>query len=236
MIFGAKPSLRKQYENVVREIEEGERRTPQHDIPRSIMGSGNGFESFRTPSHDLFFQDFRWFQTILNRQVPDPWCVEELSDTLIRDFYSDSPDLGRRYCLYYNNCQIGLLQVRPSGFNVLEVERFRQDRQAWVTLDMNYLRFLPWDDVFGFLTAVHFLIGDFTENETSRAKASAEATQALTGHMWESMRVEDAVLGFDHHLEGPYTLVQQTTEHWASGGIDPIARWGGDRGWSTEND
>lgn len=202
---------------------------PSHEIPVNILGSGTQFTSFRHPGHDVFFEDFRWFQTIMNRQTTDPWCIEEVADTHIRDMRADSPELGRRYRIYYNSCEFGSLQVHPSGMGVLDAERFKREREAWAILDLRYLRFIDWEDALNLVRTLYYFMLPFTEREASHSAASTKAIEALTGHLWDTMRHPDEVLDFTHYVSGPYHLVQQTTEHWASGGLDPIRDWGGDR-------
>lgn len=63
-MFGQKFNPRKEFAGVIKQIESGERIPPNHDIPRSIREPGEGFEGFRSPAHDIFFEDFRWCQMI----------------------------------------------------------------------------------------------------------------------------------------------------------------------------
>lgn len=229
-MFGTGFNPRKEYAGIIKQIESGERMPPSHDIPRSIREPGEGFESFRSPAHDIFFEDFRWLQTMMNHNTAEPWCIEEMSDTLIRDLASDRPELGRRYRVYYNSCTMGTLQVHPGGFGLLDPERFKRERKAWAIVDLEYLRFIPWDHAIGFVRTVHFQLGAFPDYDTAWAKASAAATEALTGYLWEAMRIDDLVMDFNHSFEGPYEVVQQTTEHWANDPkFDPLRQWNGDR-------
>ena len=166
----------------------------------------------------------------MNHYTAEPWCIEEMSDTLIRDLGVDSPELGRRYRVHYNSATIGTLQVHPSGLGTDDPERFKRERQAWTIIDLNYLRFIPWNEAFGFVSAVRYLLGAFPDYETAWATARSAAAQALTGYLWEGMRVDDVAMNFYHTFDGPYEVVRQTTEHWASQpGFDPLKKWGGYR-------
>jgi hypothetical protein len=57
-------------------------------------------------------------------------------------------------------------------------------------------------------------------------QAACQARRHSIASAWSN---DDVVMEFYHHISGPYEFVQQTTRHWASGGLDPIKNWGGDR-------
>jgi hypothetical protein len=224
-MFG-KPSLSNEYARIIRQLEEGERHVPQHNRPKSIHDSG--FESFVTPAHEVLFEDFNWFGALMNRQTADPWAVEETPDTLLKDL--DDPDLGRTYNVYYNAVMMGRLQIGIGDLHsLLHPQEFIHKRSARAFLQLNWLRFVPYDDAHQFVSALGLLLGRFEEHEAAYARAAAAATAALMGYLWESVRVEDAVMDFEYRTEGPYDLLLQTTDHWKANGIDPFESWNGDR-------
>ena len=176
------------------------------------------------------FEDFRWFGAVLNRNIADPWAIEELPDTNVRDMAADGPEYGRRYQIYYNACEMGTLQVTLGGHEwIMQPEKFAENRQARALLDLDYLRFVPYGDAHSLVSAVIMHTGPFIDYATASARASALATAALTKHLWETVRVPDAAMDFEHQTEGSYELLRHTTDHWKKNGIDPFEKWGGDR-------
>lgn len=229
-MFG-KPKLFKQYADVIRQLEHGDRRPAQHVRPRTVRD--NGFESFASPSVEAVFDGFEYFGAVLNQQVVEPWTIEETGQTLVNDPDSDSPDLGRTYNVHYNGFRLGRLQV-TAGFNLAgglneSFEWHRQNRAARVLIDLEYLRFIPHHHALSLVSTVELFVGQFADNDSARRLATAKATTALSGYIWEVQRAEDYVPAFDHRTEGPYDLLQLTTERWKESGVDPFERWNGDR-------
>ena len=88
---------------------------------------------------------------------------------------------------------------------------------------------IPYDEAHSLVSAIERLVGPFKDQKADSTRASNAATAALVAYLWESVRVEDVVMSFDHRVDGPYDLVRQYTEHWKKEDIDPFERWGGDR-------
>lgn len=220
-MFG-KRGITKDYERIIKEIEEGERRESKHDRPTSL--ARNGFTSFVTPAHEVLFADFDWFGAVLDRGVQGPWSIEEMSDTLIRD--GEDPDLGRRYKIYYHSIDMGTLQISVGGLSLdMSAEWFKANRSARAVLKLRWLRFVPYDDAHHLLSSLELFLGPFENNEAARARANGIATSALTACLWEAFRIEDTLPWFEHRAEGPYTLFRETADHWKVGGIDPFTKW-----------
>lgn len=95
------------YTGVRAAIEDGPRHIPQHKRPKSLV-DGGAIRSFITPADEALFEDFRWFGVLLDRKTPQPWAIEELNDTSVRGF--DGPEVGRRYKVYYNSCNMGTIR------------------------------------------------------------------------------------------------------------------------------
>jgi len=116
VLFG-KPTMEQQWSKVVKLMTEGDRHRPQHYRPKSVRDSG--FNSLIMETHEVMFDHFDWFGPALNQQVSEPWSVEEIADTLVRDMRSDSPEFGRRYRVWYNAAEMGTVQVTVSGMDSL---------------------------------------------------------------------------------------------------------------------
>ena len=224
-MFG-KRSISKDHEGVLKEIEGGERRKPEHDRPLSLAETG--FKSFITPAHEVLFSDFDWFGPTLNWHVRGPWCVEEMRDTLLRD--GDSPDLGRRYKIYYHRLPMGTLEIGLGieSFSLdTSAERFRSNRSARAALELNYLRFVPYQHAHNLLSQIEWLFGrvetpiEAESVQSARIEAGSRATAALTAYLWEAFRNQDGFVPlFEHATEGPYVLFRNTVDHWKSGGLN----------------
>ncbi|AWC22030.1 hypothetical protein CO731_01486 [Aminobacter sp. MSH1] len=220
--------LTPQNSGMVAAIEDGERHVPVHQLPASICEKG--VRSFITPAHHILFDDFKWFGVMLNRHIADPWAVEELRDTEIRDYVSDGPEYGRRYRVFYNACEMGTLQVSIGGIGwITSPEKFEEEREARALLELDYLRFVPHDDAHSLVAAVELFIGKFSDGEVAREHASLRASRSLTAHLWESIRKPEVAQSFEYRASGPYDLVRHTSQHWLKNGIDPFERWKGDR-------
>ncbi|UXT53269.1 hypothetical protein FY136_28830 (plasmid) [Agrobacterium tumefaciens] len=219
--------VHKDYSGIITQLE-GERHVPRHRQPESLA-AGGAIANWIRPEHQRLFDDFRWFGALLNRHLPDPWAIEELPKTDARGY--DAPDIGRMYEVWYNACKVGRFQVTLGAGMLLSSDKSQDERSACLELDLNYLRFIPYQDARGLLYEMAFLVGSFdkTNPDASRSKAQALATDALAGHLWEAVRSPELDPLFDFRVEGSYDLVRQQTDHWEKNGIDPMVRWGGDR-------
>lgn len=128
--------IHKDYIGIIAAIQEGERHVPQHQQPASLA-AGGAVKSFITPAHELLFEDFRWFGAVMNQHVAEPWSIEELNGTDVRDWLADGPVVGRRYQVYYNACRMGTVQVTVD---------LLADRAGCALIDLNYLRFVTYED------------------------------------------------------------------------------------------
>lgn len=228
-MFG-KPTIFKEHAGLIRELETGARRPAEHVRPTAVTDSG--FESFATPDAQAIFSGFEYFAALLNQHVADPWTVEEQGKTLLNTMQIEGPALGRTYVVFYNGVNLGKIQV-TAGFHVggfrEGVEWHLENRAAIVFVELDYLRFVPFNHALSLISSIEFFVGPFQDGDTSRTRARLEASASLTGYLWEAVRYDDLVAEFYHRIEGPYDLLKQTTDHWKAEGVDPFERWGGDR-------
>ena len=218
------------YTGIKMQIEEGERHKPQHQQPVSLA-AGGAIASWITPAHEILFEDFRWFGAALNQHIAEPWSIEELNDTSAIGY--DAPEIGRQYHVWYNACRMGRMQVTCGYYSIMEPERFTDNRQAHLEIELNYLRFVPYDDAISLISQIVLFIGrfDFEDGERSRALARSESADVLAGHLWEAVRQSDIDPNFEYSIQGPYELLRHTVDHWKASRIDPFKKWGGDRSW-----
>jgi hypothetical protein len=113
--------------------------------------------------HDkLFFADFRRFADVLNRWLDEPrnpWRVQELPDPELTGAWRDSPGYGRRYAIFYNQVQVGNLQIYAD---------FRYERDhpnVHTEIDVKYARLFPFHWVSEFISAVADLTASGNRNE-----------------------------------------------------------------------
>lgn len=218
--------IHKSYSDVKIDIEKGERHKPQHKQPKSLI-DGGAIKSRITAAHEILFDDFRWFGVLLNSDVAEAWAVEELNDTDISGF--EGPRAGRRYQVYYNACRMGTIEVTIGGFEWYSREAFAQNRQARVEVELDYLRFAPFQDAHSLIYSIALYIGPCGDDgEAARSKAASIATAALTGHLWESVRKPDIDMRFSFRTEGPYELLRRGTDHWKAKDVDLFEKLDGD--------
>lgn len=94
----SRKTLHDEYAKTIAEIDEGQRREPQHDVPlvpQSSWGTVDTVDQFA-------FHEFAWLGATLDWSTEDEWSFEETSDTMRRASYLDSPNHGRRWIVYYN--------------------------------------------------------------------------------------------------------------------------------------
>lgn len=223
-----------EYNGIKVQIEEGERHKPQHQQPISLA-AGGAIASRITPAHEILFEDFRWFGAVLNQHVTEPWSIEELNDTSARGY--DAPNIGRQYHIWYNACRMGRMQVTCGGRDWLsKPEGFADNRLACVEIELNYLRFVPYEDALSLISHIARFIGEgnFEDDECSRIVARDEGAHVLAQHLWEVVRQPDIDPHFEYSIQGPYALLRDMVDHWKTNGIDPFEKWKGDRSWSDD--
>lgn len=168
-----KPSQTKELAGLIKKLDRRERRPAQHVRPHKV--TDKGYESFATAGVRAVFEGFEYFGALMNQHVAEPWTVEETGDTLVKDLRSDSPELGRTYQVFYNGVKLGRLQV-TEGTNLAgafpeEMAWHRENRAAHALLNLDYLRFVSYDDVLSLVAAIELFVGPFENNDIARPRA-----------------------------------------------------------------
>jgi hypothetical protein len=118
-----------------------------------------------------FFADFDRFGVMANGWAPikdSSWRLQELKDTRLRTFNSESPEHGRRYDLFYNQQHVGSLEIADIPEYTTEEPRVRAN------VVIRDARLIPFDDISRFLTGIATLLSAGTGDEYAEAKGKLE--------------------------------------------------------------
>lgn len=168
--------IHKDYSGIIAQLE-GERHVPRHRQPESLA-AGGAIKSWIRPEHETLFEDFQWFGTILNRHRADPWSIEELPSTDARGY--DGREIGRMYEVWYNACKVGRFQVTLGSGALLRRDKSEDKRSARIDLDLDYLRFIPYQDARGLLYELALMVGPFDRNDGNASRAKGRRPSQRT--------------------------------------------------------
>jgi hypothetical protein len=137
---------------------------PRHARPASLT---DGWGRFQSPSGDRFFSDFEMFPDQLNQLfTPNesregaPWRLQELPETLIKRSCA-GPEFGRRYSVFYNQANIGVVEINPSLDYDAEI-----NPNVYTNIELEHVRLLPFHTILGFIVT---LLGEPRDAEILRA-------------------------------------------------------------------
>jgi hypothetical protein len=221
-MFGRK-TIHEEYAKAVKEIDEGQRREPKHNVPAVAKSKWSTVD----PVDQFAFEEFAWLGATLDWATDDAWSFEETSDTMRRAWYLDSPEYGRRWTVYYNGLRLGWTEVSASPKKLLgTVEEYRADPQAQVDMELSMMRFVPTEAAFGILYQTAF----FTQSirggyDAARERARLTAESAMARYMWDVMRAgEEYVPDLQFSAEGPFAMFRETVADWKESGFSPFER------------
>ncbi len=150
---------------------------PKHDRPSSLTGDGYAGS---TSSHEhSFFEWFDMFTELANRQMSsEPWRFQEKSDTELRSSF-DSPSYGRRYDIFHNQLQVGLIEISADLLHKFSPD----DPNVRTEIELTNVRLLQFQEVLGFLNWVAaWLAVDATEQVPIEIKM--QNLSAMTECLW----------------------------------------------------
>lgn len=160
--------------------------TPVHAHPVSLTGGfGGGF--FESEEGNQFFADFDAFADKINTlYTPDgawagaPWRLQELENTELSTA-RESPDFGRRYSLFYNQANIGLVEMKP-------VHRYhgQNNPKLYTHIKVECARLLPFGEVLGLLIS---LLDDDPDADNKRV-----IDLALLKAVWKNSDEDDGTV------------------------------------------
>jgi hypothetical protein len=224
-MFGKK-SIKEEYQKALLEIEEGQRRRPQHDHPMGPRGKYSPGDVDAVDQH--FFEQASLLGPTLDWHTADAWSFEETSDTMRRAWYIDSPDYGRRWIIYYNGLKMGWMEASASPERLFgTVDDFTKSPKAQIDIELHDARWVPADNMLGLLFQAAFLMQGTKEGgyDGARDRARREAESAMTLYSWEVMRAGDEyVPSMEFSSEGSYAVYRETIGHWKESGFDVLTK------------
>lgn len=151
---------------------------PQHQSPLRLAD----IEWMVTDEDRHFFEDFKEFARVVNLWLADsasPWRLQELADTELTLGVSDSPEYGRRYEIFYNQVDVGTIEVSSYFYSA-------EEPNVRTRIYLEHTEFLRFDKVTEFLKNIAIHVTDKRTNEYSQA--CHDITEAVTRVLWEALR------------------------------------------------
>jgi hypothetical protein len=150
--------------------------TAKHQPPKVIA---ERFSSLVTETDKRFFRDFEDFADVMNwwfssRYVESPWRLEELPDTELSDFLSDTPSFGRRYSIYHNQAKVGMLEVSA-----------HLEPNVRAKIQVDYARLLPIFSIRDLFGGIEKHVCDPAE----RSEGQAAINACLTDALWQTQKI-----------------------------------------------
>ena len=172
-------------------IWKGDPITPKHDRAKSI----SEFRNLVSEGDHRFFADFAEFGDVVNwwladKHVGSSWRLQELSNTNLRLTFSDSPEFGRRYDIFYNQARLGTLEV-SAGYDShgnaysIETANVRTD------ISLGMIRLLHFDEITEFLNAIAFHVTDCTDGSVEQLKTQQSFRTAMTKVLWYGQQISE---------------------------------------------
>lgn len=160
--------------------------SPVHARPASLTG-GFGGSFFESEEGNQFFADFDAFPDKINAlYTPEgtwagaPWRLQELESTELSTA-RESPDFGRRYSLFYNQVNIGLVEMKPA-------HRYhsKNNPKVFTHIKVECARLLPFNEVLGLLIS---LMDDDPDADNKRM-----IDLALLKAVWKNSNDDDGIV------------------------------------------
>jgi hypothetical protein len=200
------PNFKKKF---IKRLLQSEPITPKHQPPKTI---GDGFESLVSKEGRLFFHDFVDFAAVVNWWLADEyvgsrWRLQELPKTelTLHEVFDYGPTFGRSYAVFYNQVQIGELEVEPHQYSA---ERPR----VLTRIHLDYARLLPFHTIRDFFDAIAMHTCYYGSQGKEYLAAQQEINRAMTEALWQSNQVD--VYDIRAHDSGEINLQ-----------LDGIASW-----------
>lgn len=134
-----------------------------------------------------FFYDFAEFGRVVNswfEWMDGGWRLQELADNQLRLFSQDyPPDYGRRYSIFYNKAELGVLELSSAnGYT-------RENPIVLAEMELHSVRLLDLTTVRSFLQGIATHVSDFQRQGAEQMSAEAAIQQAILRVLWTAQRV-----------------------------------------------
>jgi hypothetical protein len=182
-----RPSLTKEG---VKEFWKSDPIVPRHNPPKV---AGGEFHGLADEIDERFFADFKDFADVVNWQLAEesksPFRLQDLPDgdtSLYVRYHEDGgahPTLGRSFTIYYNQTEVGRLEIRP-GYPYST-----ESRKVFTSIQLNFGRFFGFSELTQFLEAIaeHVTSPDPKSDEYVAARQTIR--NELTQTLWDNYRV-----------------------------------------------
>jgi hypothetical protein len=134
-----------------------------------------------------FFYDFAEFGPVVNSWfecTEDNWRLQELADNELRISRRDPPpDFGRRYSVFYNKAELGVLEIRSAhGYTT-------ENPVVLAEIELHSVRLLDLTTVRSLLQGIATHVSDFQRDGAEQASAQAAIQQSLLQVVWAAQRL-----------------------------------------------
>ena len=163
---------------------------PRHNPPNVSFGELHGLAR---DSDERFFADFKDFADIVNWQLGEEskshFRLQDLPDvdldldmlvSLNVDF--SDPTLGRSFAIYYNQTEVGRLQVSPGPYTA-------QSPKVYTSIQLDWGRFFGFSELRQFLGAVAMHVTNPDPKSEEALDAGQSIHYELTKTLWDNYRV-----------------------------------------------
>ena len=134
-----------------------------------------------------FFYDFAEFGLVVNswfQWMEEGWRLQELADNELRISRLDPPpDFGRRYSIFYNKAELGVLEMSSAhGYT-------RENPIVLAEIELHSVRVLDLTTVRSLLQGIATHVSDFQREGAERVAAEAAIQRAILQVLWTAQRV-----------------------------------------------
>jgi hypothetical protein len=149
---------------------------PEYEVTSSLT-PGNQRRIGADDKDFIFYQNFKDFDRSINQWHQEtPFRLQERGTTLTR-LAEDSPQYGRSYLIFYNQIEIGRLEIADSSYVESDMCIF------YIEVYGNIAKFLPYNDLLGFFKSLGNLLVSPIEPE--QTKFILKLTHAMNASLWQ---------------------------------------------------
>jgi hypothetical protein len=139
-----------------------------------------------------FFNDFSDFAVVVNswfEMIDDRWRLQELADNELRLLAPQDPPpaYGRRYSIFYNQAELGVLEMRQGG-----AEDYTDENPVIRTaIELHSVRVINLEALRSLLEGIAMHVSDYQREGTERTDARAAIDHAIQRVLWNTQQVSE---------------------------------------------